>query len=160
MNKMKGLFIEFDDVLISTKSGKRFPLHSEDWQLNVEVVDAIKFYYNKGYYPIIITNQDSVKDGYVHEKVFLKKINNVCEKLDALIDESGKCCTAFFYSTEEGNRRIPNNGLIIEAIEDFDIVLKDSIMIGGNLLTEAFSKSCFIGKYIYYNDIPKFDFGL
>lgn len=160
MNKTKALFIEFDNVLINTKSGKRFPLHSEDWELNMDVVAAIKFYFNNGYCPMIITNQDSVRDGYVHEKVFLNKILNVCEKLDKFIDEGGNCCTAFFYCIEDGNRRIPNNGLVIEAVEDFNVSLKDSITIGGNVINEAFSKSCFIGKHIDYNDIPKFDFGI
>lgn len=159
--RKKAVFVGFDNVLINTISGKRFPIHSDDWELDVYIVEALKYFYNKRYLIIIITNQDSVRDGYVHEKVFLDKINRVCDKLDSTIDEgSGKCKTAFFYCIEDGNRRVPNNGMIIEALEDFEVSLKDSIMIGGNELNESFSKSCFIGKYIDCNDIPKLNFGI
>lgn len=159
MTNNKALFIGFDNVLINTKSGRKFPLHSNDWELNMFAVDAIKHYTSKGYIPIIITNQDGVKDGYIHEKTFLNKIITICKKIESLLSmEEGSI--SFFYCIEEGDRRVPNNGLIIEALQEYDIILKDSIMIGGNELNVDFSNFCYIGEYIDSNDLPKRDFGV
>lgn len=157
--RKKALFIGFDDVLITTKSGKRFPIHSEDWELNEYVIEAIKYYLSKGFMSFIVTNQDRVRDGFELESVFLYKITSVCEKIEEIINTGiNKSFMGFHYCIEDGDRRIPNNGMIIEIIQDFNISLKESIAIGGNEFDADFSNSCFIGKYIDCNDLPKLDF--
>lgn len=156
MKPTKAIFIGLDNVLIHTKSGNRFPLHSNDWELDIFVIDLIKVYTDNKYLPIIVTNQDSVRDGVVSEKVFLSKMLNICEKLETYL-EIEENTVNFLYCIEDGERRIPNNGLIVEAVQEYNVSLEDSVMIGGNELTKRFSEFCYIGKYIDNNDALKLD---
>jgi histidinol phosphatase-like enzyme len=78
----KALFLTLDNTLIFTKSGQKFPVHSKDWIINIDIFDTVKKYYKEEYKVIIIDNKDSVAHGYVDMKVFDEKLCEILEILE------------------------------------------------------------------------------
>ena len=53
----KALFVLIDETLITTKSGRSFPLNSEDWKFKTNFSSIFKDAVDKGYKIILIDNQ-------------------------------------------------------------------------------------------------------
>ena len=82
------------------------------------------------YKNIIVSNQSGISRGYFTESD-LKKVNN---RVIELIKENGGRIDQIYFDTSlpenPSNFRKPNNGMLLRAIEEFNIVLKDSWLIG------------------------------
>jgi bifunctional polynucleotide phosphatase/kinase len=69
---------DMDQTLITTKSGKKFPVDENDWKWNYPCVkDTLKLYHLKGYRIIIVTNQAGIKSNE-------KKLNEIKQKIQAI----------------------------------------------------------------------------
>ena len=75
------LFADLDGTIITTISGKTFPLGIWDMQFKWDTIDAIK---NSGVKClIIITNQGGIEKGHVNEKHFVKgKMSYITKALE------------------------------------------------------------------------------
>ena len=116
--------------------------------------EIYKYFENKDFLRIIITNQQGVGKGLMSErdlKDIHKKMNDEINKSGLTIFDDILFCTAL--ASENSPRRKPRAGMILEAAEKWDIDLEKSWMIGdsesdiiaGNL---AGCKTIFIGKEI------------
>lgn len=94
------------------------------------IAKTIKNFKNYGYIVIVITNQSAVNRGLVtHDDV--KKIHKT---IQTYLKKNGTYIDAFYYCPhrpDEGcNCRKPKPGMILKAINDFNLDAKSSWMIG------------------------------
>ena len=96
------------------------------------IAKTIKNFKNHGYIVIVVTNQSAINRGLVTHDV-VKKIH---ETIQTYLKKNGTCIDAFYYcphKPDEGcNCRKPKPGMILKAIDDFNLDAKSSWMIGDN----------------------------
>lgn len=126
----KALFILIDKTLITTKSGRSFPLNSEDWKFKTNFIDIFKEAIKKNYKIILIDNQFSIGDGYMSEKVYTNKLSYICSIIerDLELDENS---ISYFYCSDRNDtfRALPSCGMFYEAALEYEIILGHSVLI-------------------------------
>lgn len=137
-NKQKAIFLDRDGTLTKDVG---FVREIEQLELIEGCAEAVKMINNAGYLAIIITNQPVIARGEVTFEQ-LQQINN---KLETLLGKEGAYIDGFYYCPHhpdkgfEGERiaykkvcncRKPDTGLIKKAVEDFNIDVSQSFMIG------------------------------
>lgn len=126
MRKAKILFIKLDNVLITTRSGSKFPLHSEDWKFKLnwaEVFSGIKF------------DRICIIDNHIspvrNESFFLRKVENICTILEKELNlASNSVTTNFCFKEEEDFRLLPNIGMFYEMALEYEVPLTECLFIG------------------------------
>lgn len=74
---------DMDYTLIKTKSGKRFPIVSDDWMWWSRIIPPrLKQLNSEGYNIVIFTNQAGISKGKVAESDIINKINNIITELN------------------------------------------------------------------------------
>jgi histidinol-phosphate phosphatase family protein len=123
----KALFIDRDGTI-----NKNCPYchNISDLELYEDAIKMMKDYQEKGYIIIIITNQSGIGRGYFTENEF-HVFNN---ELLRMLKRKGINITRTYFCPhtpeEQCNCRKPEAGMIEQALVDFDIDLKNSIIIG------------------------------
>ena len=126
----KALFITLDDTLIFTKSGQKYPIHSRDWIINIDLFPIIKSCYKEDYKIIIIDNQESVAHGYVDIKVFDNKITEILETLEIACNlKTNSVCYTFWTGDRDEYYKLPNPGLIYDCALEYELDIPNSILI-------------------------------
>ena len=77
-------FFDMDGTLITTKSGRVFPLNHEDWKLLFEpqVKQKVqKLFHEENYKIVIITNQNGLGTGKLTESDFKQKVESIVNTL-------------------------------------------------------------------------------
>ncbi|MDD4506000.1 MAG: D-glycero-beta-D-manno-heptose 1,7-bisphosphate 7-phosphatase [Sulfurospirillaceae bacterium] len=123
----KAIFLDRDGVI---NIDKAYVSKIEDFEFYEGVFEALTHFQNLGYLLIIVTNQSGIGRGYYTEEDFQKltawmqrELLHVKIKIDAVYHcphapEANCAC------------RKPQSGMFLRAIEDFDIDVKQSWMIG------------------------------
>lgn len=123
----KAIFLDRDGVI---NLDKAYVSKIEDFEFCEGVFEALTHFQNLGYLLIIVTNQSGIGRGYYTEEDFQKltawmrkELLHVKIKIDAVYHcphapEANCAC------------RKPQSGMFLRAIEDFDIDVKQSWMIG------------------------------
>jgi len=133
--KNKALFLDRDGTLI-----QHVPyLHRiEDVKLLEPVITFVQSYQERGYIPIMITNQSGVARGMFDEEAVQQVNAHVCKLLAA----EGITIAACYYCPHHHTKatiqayaitctcRKPQTGMLLQAAADFDIDLNQSIMLG------------------------------
>tara|TARA_B100001057_G_C22733471_1_gene904816 strand:+ start:252 stop:1253 length:1002 start_codon:yes stop_codon:yes gene_type:complete len=99
-------------------------------KISDENLKALKLISKLNYLNIIITNQSGVKKGYL-TKYKLNKIND--SLVNQIESHGGRIDKVYFDISSDENPskfRKPNNGMILKAVDEFNIVLKHSWLIG------------------------------
>ncbi len=132
--KFKALFLDRDGV-INKNYGYVFSSKNFVWLKNVK--EAIKYAYFKKYLIIVVTNQSGVARGLYNEddvKKLHNYINKQLKKINCKIHDFFYCP----YHPKYGNKkykknsylRKPNPGMLIRAIQKWNIDKSKSLMIG------------------------------
>ena len=123
----KAVFLDRDGVI---NLDKAYVSKIEDFEFCEGVFEALAHFQRLGYLLIIVTNQSGIGRGYYSEEDFQilsdwmkKELLHVKIKIDAIYHcphapEVNCAC------------RKPKSGMFLKAIEDFDIDVKQSWMIG------------------------------
>lgn len=123
----KAIFLDRDGVI---NLDKAYVSKIEDFEFCEGVFEALTHFQNLGYLLIIVTNQSGIGRGYYTEEDFQKltdwmrkELLHVRIKIDAIYHcphapEANCAC------------RKPQSGMFLKAIEDFDIDVTQSWMIG------------------------------
>ncbi|CAI4227121.1 unnamed protein product [Auanema sp. JU1783] len=135
-NRKKIAAFDMDGTLITTKSGKVFPVDTNDWKLlDSKIPKKLAELYNDGYKICIFTNQKGLEKGHVLKKDFQKKIEAVVKALGVPIH--------VFISAGSGRFRKPCTGMW-EALEryndDVKIDKEESLFVGdaaGRIVTKT-----------------------
>lgn len=132
--KNKALFLDRDGV-INIDHGHVYK--KENFEFVEGIFDLCKAAQDKGYLIIVITNQAGIAKGYYSEEQFLdltKWMENEFNKHGIKITKTYYCPYHKEAKIEEYRQdsfdRKPNPGMILKAIEEFDINTENSIMIG------------------------------
>ena len=153
----KALFLDRDGVINKETNY----LHKiEDFEFIEGIFDLCRYFKEKGYLIIVVTNQSGIARGYYSHEQFdvltswmideFAKKNIIVNKVYYCPhhpDISGAC-----------ECRKPDIGMFIEAQKEFDIDLKNSIMVGDNERDiEAALKAGVEGTYLFdeYNKVTE-----
>lgn len=130
----KALFLDRDGIINEDTS---YPHKPEQIVFIREVFSLCRTAIDKGYVVVVVTNQAGVAKGYFREEDIVK----LHEWMILRFDAEGVKISAFYYcpfhpdATVERYRkdsdcRKPRPGMVLQAVEDFDIDIKESIMVG------------------------------
>lgn len=132
------LFIDMDDTLIKTVSGKTFPEDITDFRIQLPVLNAIvKNLPNLGYF-FIVTNQGGVGTYFTQDDIETKilNINDFCHCYLSDHLKNGKylICNWLYCASMDGPWRKPNTGML-EWLQDYYKLVRHTdksqmIMIG------------------------------
>ena len=135
--KNKACFLDRDGVLIEEVNYLSSP---DQVRIFPETVKALSLLKNNGYKIIVITNQAGVARGYFTEKDIVK----VHAEIDKQLADNNLHIDAYYYcphhpkGTVKGYNiececRKPNSNMILQAVKDYNIDLKQSFLIGDKL---------------------------
>lgn len=131
-NKQKACFLDRDGVVNVEVSYLHEP---EKTVLEEGIVEALQAVHKAGFLAVVVTNQAGVARGKYPES----DINKVHEKLQELLAAYGEKIDAFYYCphhpehTGKCSCRKPNPGMLLQAAEELDIDLAQSVMIGDRM---------------------------
>lgn len=152
----KGLFVILNGTLITTKSGKSFPINSEDWRFKTDFYELFKQAIQKQYTIVILDNQLSIGEGFLVEKYFIAKLEKICKVIEKDLNLKANSVLYNYCADKKDTFRCkPNPGMLYEVALDNEIYLKDSIIIGNSEDDAQFS---FIGGIDTYYTLAQLPF--
>jgi D-glycero-D-manno-heptose 1,7-bisphosphate phosphatase len=123
----KAVFLDRDGVI---NIEKNYVCKIEDFEFQQGVFEAAKYFQNKGFLVIVVTNQSGIGRGYYREDEF----QNVTAYMLSEFEKHGVKITKVYHcphSPDDGcNCRKPNPGMFISAKNEFNIDMGSSWMIG------------------------------
>lgn len=125
----KALFLDRDGVI---NVEKEYLYKREDFEFIDGIFDLCRYYQDRGYSIFVVTNQSGIARKYYTEDDFLKLTEWM---LDAF-KKQGITITKVYYCPHhpeisgECECRKPKPGMFFDAAKEFDIDLKNSIIIG------------------------------
>ena len=127
-------------------------------------IDAIKTANNAGYLVIVITNQSGIGRGLYTEEDFhylMEAINNMLKEKGAHIDDYYYCphheqANLEKYKKRCSNRK-PGSGMLLQAINDWNINLERSIFIGDQLTDVESGKNIGVDTHLFNSKIETLD---
>lgn len=125
----KALFLDRDGVI----NVEINYLHRiEDFQFINGVFDICRYYQDLDYIVIVVTNQSGISRGYYNEKDFDKLTTWMIKEFEKNSVEIKKVyyCPHHPDITGECSCRKPKPGMLLEAAKEFNIDLKNSIIVG------------------------------
>lgn len=146
----KAIFLDRDGTI---NIDKGYVHTIEDFEFIEGMPEFIKEHNDKGYKIIVITNQAGIARGYYTKEDVDKLHQYINEKLAQI----GAHIDAFYICphhpkfTGECNCRKPKTGMVEQAIKDFNIDVKQSILYGDKPWDIECGKRCGI-KSFYIND--------
>ena len=151
--KTKGLFLDRDGV-INLNHGYVHKIVEFDFIDGIFAVTRLAV--AKGYVICVVTNQSGIARGYYTEANFKQLTNWMCEQFKAEGVTINKVYFSPYHPVHGLGRykkdhisRKPNPGMLNQAIREFDINVKDSILIGDNVTDIQAGFSAGIGKKLY-----------
>ena len=127
MPKAKALFLDLDGTVRTTKGGKPCPNHPSEQEVMPGRKEVIDRYRKEGYKILAVTNQGGIGLGYMSEKDCVECLKDLDKKLGGVFDK-------MYYAKAPPHKKDmmtkPNPGMLMQGAEDFDIDLKNSIMVG------------------------------
>lgn len=137
-NPQRAIFMDRDGTINKYKG---FLRDIDDFELIDGMADAIARINASGYLVIVITNQPVIARG----EVTVPELNLIHQKMETLLGKQGAYIDALYYCPHHPDKgfegeiealkidcdcRKPKPGLIFRAVDDFNINLKDSWMVG------------------------------
>jgi D,D-heptose 1,7-bisphosphate phosphatase len=121
------LFIDRDNT-INRDPGYVHEL--KDLDIFSGVADLIREYNEKGFLVIVLSNQSGINRGYFKKE----EMDSFNDAIQERLKKEGARIDAFYYCphtpTEGCSCRKPKTGMAEAAMKDFDVDLKNSIMVG------------------------------
>ena len=125
--KNKGLFLDLDDTVRTTKGDKPCPNKPSEQEVMPGRQAKLHDYKKRGYKIVAVTNQGGIGLGYLTEGQCKLILDDLDRKLGGVFDK-------MLYAKAAPNAghpwTKPNPGMILAAAKDLDIDLKESIMVG------------------------------
>ena len=127
----KAIFLDRDGVI--NKERKDYVKSIDEFQILDGVPESIKMLKEKGFVVIVITNQSAINRGLVTIET-LNKIHNYFQKF---LKENNTFIDDFYFCPHRPDEncqcRKPNPGMLIKAVQDYNIDMNQSFMIGNSL---------------------------
>lgn len=118
---------DVDGTIIKTKSGKRFPVNADDWELNLPVIKStLEKLYNDDYKIVFFTNQSGVGKDSLKIKDFKRKVENILKALSVPVQVYAALGKGFYRKPLTGMW----NTLTDIKNDDVEIDIKNSFYVG------------------------------
>lgn len=127
MEKIKALFLDRDGV-INYDPGYVYRI--EDFEFMPGIFEALAGFMALGYEIFVVTNQSGIGRGYYSEDDFAKLSKYMIDEFKSYGIEIKKIYHCPHTPSDDCNCRKPKPGMILQALDEFNISLKDSLMIG------------------------------
>jgi D-glycero-D-manno-heptose 1,7-bisphosphate phosphatase len=159
--KKNALFLDRDGVINKDAPGK-YIKSLKDIKIYPSAIKGLRKIDSKKYHLIIITNQSAVGRGYIDIEMAFKIndfIVNELKRNNIMINALYFCPHAPW---DKCDCRKPKTGLIKEALQDFDIIIKDSFLVGDKksdmeMAKKAGIKSIFVLTGQAKNQLKKYE---
>lgn len=148
----KAFFFDRDGI-VNVLLPNNYVRNYSEFVFNREFFDIFSRIVQAGFLTFLITNQQGIGKGLMTEEDLLA-IHN--EMNNEIILQCGKSFDKIYYcsalESENSPRRKPNPGMLVEAIDQYDIEINSSFMIGDSIkdaqaAKQAGIKSILIGDY-------------
>ena len=135
----------------------------EDFKWMKDIKTIIKYFNDKLFYVIVLTNQSGIGRGYYS----LEKMEQLHSWINASLNKNGSFIDKFYYSpyfkfSKKYNKkkylvmRKPNNGMIKKACNDWNKNIKKSLFIGDQISDFQLAKSMKLKYYmVQQNNLKK-----
>jgi|TARA_B100002049_G_scaffold132474_1_gene98053 D-glycero-D-manno-heptose 1,7-bisphosphate phosphatase len=127
----KAIFLDRDGVI--NKERKDYVKSVEEFQIIDNIPKVIKILKEKGFVVIVITNQSAINRGLVT----IETLNEIHNHLQKILKDNNTSIDDFYFCPhipdENCQCRKPNPGMLIKAVQDHDIDMNQSFMIGNSL---------------------------
>lgn len=127
----KAIFLDREGVI--NKERKDYVKSVEEFQIIDNIPKVIKILKEKGFVVIVITNQSAINRGLVT----IETLNEIHNHLQKILKDNNTSIDDFYFCPhipdENCQCRKPNPGMLIKAVQDHDIDMNQSFMIGNSL---------------------------
>jgi len=150
--KQPALFLDRDGTINIDKGY----VHSiKDIEFQPGIFELVKEYAQKGYLIFIVTNQSGIARGLYTEIDYLQLTNEIAAAFlkRGITIEKVYHCPHHPEITGECSCRKPNPGMIIEAIQEYNIDPLASVLIGDSERDLLAGERAGIGKNLYIQDL-------
>lgn len=124
LSEKRIVFVDMDDTLIKTASGKTFPLGVYDMTLRLDVFAKIKMLAPNAVF--IVSNQGGLETGHVNPTLFQHKFMYVIAALQEFLGlhtfVAGKFCPT---QNPQFEGRKPNTAMLTTMLDEFEQIVKD-----------------------------------
>lgn len=140
----RALFLDRDGVV---NIEKNYLYRIEDFEFTDGIIELCRYFSDRGYLIVIVTNQAGIARGYYSEKDFII----LTEWMVAEFEKAGieiasvKHCPHHPDYTGECSCRKPEPGMLISAAEELDIDLSASVFIGDKISDMEAGKRAGVG---------------
>lgn len=149
----KAVFFDRDGVL---NVDKNYLYKIEDFEWQIDAMQAIKFLKDQGYLVVVVTNQSGVARGYYTEQ----DVHSLHSHMQAELANIGTNIDAFYHCPHlpdasvseyalECNCRKPAPGMIIRACTEYDIDPQLSFLIGDKKRDIEAGEAVGVRGYLY-----------
>lgn len=150
--KNKALFLDRDGT-INIEKGYIFKI--EDFEFQPKIFEIIKNYQRKDFLIFIVTNQSGIARGFYKESDFQTLSEWMINQFKSENIKITKIyhCPHHPYFTGECNCRKPKPGMILQAIDEFNLNPAESVLIGDKKSDILAGKNAGIGKNLLIQNI-------
>jgi D,D-heptose 1,7-bisphosphate phosphatase len=133
----KTIFLDRDGTI---NIEKEYLYKIEDFEFEAGVLDALKIFKELKYQVLVVTNQSGIARGY-YDEISLKKLNDYMMEI---IEKNGGKVEHCYYCPHHSEKGIgsykvqctcrkPLPGLLLNGIEDYNVNISKSFMIGDKI---------------------------
>lgn len=153
-SKKKALFLDRDGTI---NIDKKYLFRIEDFDFQPGIFDLLSNFSDQDYLIFIITNQSGIARGYYTENDYLHLTQWMTEQLQkkGIHIEKVYHCPHHPEITGTCECRKPKPGLIVQALEEYNIDPKLSILIGDKERDILAGQNAGIGKNLYIQPLLK-----
>ncbi len=123
----RALFLDRDGVI---NVDKEYLYKVEDFEFVEGIIELVRYYQERGYLPIVVTNQSGIGRGYYTQDDYMK----LTEHMVSLFAQEGVRIEAIYHCPHTPEDRCscrkPRIGMLSAAQKAHQIDMKNSIMIG------------------------------
>ena len=151
-SKNKALFLDRDGTV---NIEKNYVFKTEDFEFTDGIFELIKSYQDNGYLIFIISNQSGIARGFYTENDY----ENLTTWMLRELDLNGIKITKVYHCphhpkiTGECDCRKPNPGMILKAINEFNINPSESVLIGDKKSDILAGENAGIGKNLFIQQL-------
>ena len=147
-SKNKALFLDRDGTI---NIEKNYVFKTEDFEFTKGIFELIKSYQDNGFLIFVISNQSGISRGFYSENDYQNLTNWMIKKFDM----NGITITKTYHCphhpkiTGECDCRKPKPGMILKAINEFNINPSESVLIGDKKSDILAGENAGIGKNLF-----------
>lgn len=145
----KALFLDRDGVI---NVEKNYLYKVEDFEFIDGIFELCRFFQDKGYIIVVVTNQSGIARGFYSEKDFEKLTKFMVDEFEKQNIYVSKVyhCPHHPEITGKCSCRKPEAGMLLQAQKELDIDMKNSIMVGDKQRDVDAGKNAGVGyNYLY-----------